>query len=216
MTSSITPRSRTRSSTSRRTHRDPYRSARWNLARRMAWKSRAPKVTRRAGRSPSRQSTVAPGSRVATVRPSTTSTAGRGPSDLEADAAGRVEHQGSVEEHVGRDRREHDGPQPGRQQRAPGRQVVGGRPGGRGHEQSVGGVGHEGVAVDGGGDADGVPGHGLLDRGLVEGASARSTTVPSGPVHGHRRGSSAPRPRRCRRGSRSRASSRPAGSTSVR
>ena len=42
-------------------HAVPYRSARWNFARRMAWKSREPKVTRRAGRSPSRQSTVEPG-----------------------------------------------------------------------------------------------------------------------------------------------------------
>ena len=63
VTSSMTPRLRTRSSTrlGPTGAGAPTGRPRWNLARRMAWKSRVPKVTSRAGWSPSRHSTVGAG-----------------------------------------------------------------------------------------------------------------------------------------------------------
>ena len=83
----------------------PYRSARWNLARRMAWKSRVAEGDQpsRAGR-PRRQSRRPRVRAVVTVTPSTTRTADRGLEHLEPQPLGRVEHQRPVEEHVGRDR----------------------------------------------------------------------------------------------------------------
>ncbi len=195
--------------------RDPYRSARWNFARRMAWKSREPNVTRRAGRSPSRQSTVAPGSRVAHGDPVDHQDGRTGSEHLQVDTLGGVEDEWSVEEHVGRDRGEDDGPQPGRQERAAGRQVVGGRAGGRRHQQSVGGVGHERPVVDGGGHADRVARHGLLDRRLVQGVDGGQWRRRRGRAR-RPPASSAPRPRSGRRGSGRAASSSPAGSISVR
>ena len=108
---------------------------------------------------------------VVTVTPSTTSTAGRGSSTSSRIRSVGSRTSGPVEDHVRRDRGDHDGPQEGGEHRAAGRQVVGRRPGRGGHQQTVGRVGHEGSAVDGGGDPHGVAGDGLLDRGLVEGAA---------------------------------------------
>ncbi len=128
-------------------------------------------MTSRAGCSPSRHSTQAPGSRVETVSTVHHQHRRAGLPHVQPQPFGRVEDQGPVEEHVGRDRGHHDGPQPGGEHRAPGREVVGGGSGRRGHQQPVGGVGHEGPVVDEGGDAHGVARHGLLHRGLVEGGA---------------------------------------------
>ncbi len=78
-------------------------------------------------------------------------------------------HQGPVEGHVGRHRGDDQGPQPGRHHRAPGRERVGGGPGGRGHDHAVGGVGGPRPVADGDGEVDGVARPRLLDHGVVEG-----------------------------------------------
>ena len=111
--------------------------------------------------------------------PSTTSTAGAAPRRPSSTRSAGSRTSGAVEEHVGRDGGEHQGPHAGREHRSAGREVVGRRPGRRGHHQTVGRVGDEGAPVDRDGDPNGVAGHRLLDGGLVE-RGALGTWPPVG------------------------------------
>ncbi len=69
VTASMTPRSRTRSSTSIGGDGSAQRSARWNRDRRMAWKSRSPKRDQAGVHGPSRHTTASPGYEGATLMP---------------------------------------------------------------------------------------------------------------------------------------------------
>ena len=192
----MTPRSRTWSSTSIASLSDP--SDRNGPAVR-AWKSRSPKLTSRAGSAAARHRTLSPKVSRMMRTPSMTTAAAAPFEHREPDRLLRFEHEGPVEEHVGRHRRQHHRPKQRGDDRAPGREVVGGRPRRRRDEEPVGDVGEKGPAGDLDGHPDRVPGLGLLHDRVVEG---RVTAVP-----GCRR--ARPRaPCALRRGSRPRALSR--------
>ena len=78
-------------------------------------------VTSRAGDGPTRHTTASPGSSESATLPVEHEYGGTGAEQLEADPLLGLEHEGAVEEHVGRDGREHHGAQPRAQDRARGR-----------------------------------------------------------------------------------------------
>ena len=192
--SSMTPRSRTRSSVSIVAAASAYCSR--SASRRN--RSSAPKPwgslrTTRTGRAATRQVTVEPGSRRPISWPSMTSAAARSGAISHRDPLGVGQDQAAVEREVRRHRRDHHGPQRRREDRPAGREVVRRRPGRRGDEHAVGRVGEDVLAVDGGGEADGVAEVDLLEHDLVEGQLGRDRIIAGTVGDGRPRARSGPR-----------------------
>ncbi len=162
----MTPRSRTRSSTSIGL---AQRSVRPKRCRNTEWKSRTPKLIepRRLGGPPAHHA-VAHG-KANHTRPVDHRCRRPLVHDGQAHLLGRLEDEGPVEEHVGRDRGEHHGLQARRDDRTAGREVVGGGAGRRRDEYPVGEIGEKRAPGDVDRHVDGVSGLGPLHDGVVEG-----------------------------------------------
>ena len=144
------------------------RSDRPNLALRIWWKRRGPKRTKRTGSGAALKRTLLPWPSVTARWPSMFRSALRCPTTSISIELVRVEHEGSIEQHVGRHRRQQERAMARRHDGPAGRQRVG-RGAGRGrHDETVRGVGGERRTVDADQQAHRVAGLALLDHGLVQ------------------------------------------------
>ncbi len=149
-------------------HGGAYRSARPNLAFRIWWKSRRPKVTMRAGSGPAVHTTASPAASSPEIEPVGGERDRSSIGDHEAHRLRGVEHQRAVEQHVRRDRGEQEAPDTRRHDRSAGGERIRGGAGGRGDDHAVGGVGGEERAVDLHLETSQPPGVQLLQHRLVQ------------------------------------------------
>ena len=120
-----------------------HRSERPNLAFRIWWKSRGPKVTMRAGFGPAVQVTVSPLSSMPMLAAVEREHRAARVGNRETKLLVGVEDERAVEQHVRRDRREQQAPVPGRDDRAARGERVGGRARRGRDDHAVGHVGRE-------------------------------------------------------------------------